>query len=333
MSEKNLQVTLANRPSGWVKESDFNIVETDIPRPAAGQVLVRNLFLSLDPYMRGRMNDGPSYAENVKIGQVMVGGTAGEVVESNNPAFKPGEMVLGYFGWRQYGVSAGAELRKIDPNLAPISAYLGVLGMPGFTAWIGLVDICQPKAGETVVVSAAAGAVGSVVGQIAKIKGCRAVGIAGGKAKCDHVVNELGFDACVDYKAGNLMHDLAAAAPKGIDIDFENVGGEVLDAIALRLNPFARIALCGLISQYNEVRPRGIDNLVMLLINRVKLQGFIVSDHIARQGEAIADLARWVGEGRIKYRETIAQGLEDAPRAFIGMLKGENFGKQLVKLT
>ncbi len=333
MSEKNLQVTLASRPSGWVKESDFKIVETEISRPAAGQVLVRNLFLSLDPYMRGRMNDGPSYAENVKLGGVMVGGTAGEVVESNNPAFKSGDIVLGYFGWQQYGVSGGAELRKVDPKVAPISAYLGVLGMPGFTAWIGLVDICQAKAGETVIVSAAAGAVGSVVGQIAKIKECRAVGIAGGTAKCDHVVKELGFDACVDYKAGNLMRDLAAATPKGIDVNFENVGGEILDAIALRLNPFARIALCGLISQYNEVRPRGIDNLVMLLINRVKLQGFIVSDHIARQGEAMADLARWVGEGRIKYRETIAEGLESAPRAFIGMLKGANFGKQLVKLA
>jgi NADPH-dependent curcumin reductase len=333
MSEKNLQVTLASRPAGWVKESDFKIVETDIPSPAAGQVLVKNLFLSLDPYMRGRMNDGPSYAENVKLGQVMVGATVGEVVESNSPAFKVGDTVLGYFGWRQYGVSGGAELRKVDPKLAPISAYLGVLGMPGFTAWIGLIDICQPKAGETVVVSAAAGAVGSVVGQIAKIKGCRAVGIAGGKAKCDHVVNELGFDACVDYKAGHLMRNLAAAAPKGIDIDFENVGGEILDAIALRLNRFARIALCGLISQYNEVRPRGMDNLVMLLINRVKLQGFIVSDHIAQQGEALADLARWVGEGKIKYRETIAEGLENAPRAFIGMLKGANFGKQLVELA
>jgi NADPH-dependent curcumin reductase CurA len=333
MSEKNLQVTLASRPTGWVKESDFKFVQTDIPRPASGQVLVRNLFLSLDPYMRGRMNDGPSYAENVKIGQVMVGRTAGEVVESNNPAYKSGDLVLGYFGWQQYGVSSGAELRKVDSKAAPISAYLGVLGMPGLTAWIGLVEICQPKTGETVIVSAAAGAVGSVVGQIAKIKGCRAVGIAGGKAKCDHVVNELGFDACVDYKAGNLMRDLAAATPKGIDINFENVGGQILDAIALRLNPFSRIALCGLISQYNEVRPRGMDNLVMLLINRVKLQGFIVSDYGARQGEALADLARWVGDGKIKYRETIAEGLENAPRAFIGMLKGENFGKQLVKLA
>jgi NADPH-dependent curcumin reductase CurA len=333
MSSKNVQVTLASRPVGWVKESDLRIVESDIPKPAAGQVLVRNLYLSLDPYMRGRMNDGPSYAENVKIGQVIVGGTVGEVVESNNPAFKPGDTVLGYYGWQQYGVSGGAELRKVDPKLAPVSAYLGVLGMPGMTAWFGLVDICQPKPGETVIVSAAAGAVGSVVGQIAKIKGCRAVGIAGGKAKCDHVVGELGFDACVDYKAGNLKRDLAAATPKGIDINFENVGGQILDAIALRLNPFSRIALCGLISQYNEVRPHGIDNLVMLLINRVMLKGFIVSDYMARQGEALADLMAWVREGRIKYRETVAEGLEQAPQAFIGMLKGANLGKQLVKLA
>jgi len=333
MSQKNMQVTLASRPVGWVKESDLKIVESEIPTPGPGQVLVKNLFLSLDPYMRGRMNEGPSYAENVKIGQVMVGATVGEVLESKNPAFKPGDSVLGYYGWQQYGVSGGAELRKVDPKLAPLSAYLGVLGMPGLTAWFGLVDIGQPKPGETVVVSAAAGAVGSVVGQIAKIQGCRAVGIAGGKAKCDHVVNELGFDACVDYKAGNLTRDLAAATPKGIDINFENVGGEILDAIALRLNPFARIPLCGLISQYNEVRPRGMDNLVMLLINRVRLQGFIVSDYMARAGEALGDLAQWVGAGKIKYRETVADGLSNAPRAFIGMLKGANLGKQLVKLA
>jgi NADPH-dependent curcumin reductase CurA len=333
MSQKNMQVTLASRPAGWVKESDLKIVETEIPTPGAGQVLVRNLYLSLDPYMRGRMNEGASYAENVKIGQVMVGATVGEVLESKNPAFKAGDAVLGRYGWQQYGVSGGAELRKVDPKLAPLSAYLGVLGMPGLTAWFGLVDIGQPKAGETVVVSAAAGAVGSVVGQIAKIKGCRAVGIAGGKTKCDHVVNDLGFDACVDYKAGNLIRDLAAATPKGIDIDFENVGGEILDAIALRLNLFARIPLCGLISQYNEVRPRGMDNLVMLLINRVRLQGFIVSDYMARADQALGDLVHWVGAGKIKYRETVADGLANAPRAFIGMLKGANLGKQLVKLA
>ena len=332
MSNKNVQVTLANRPTGWVQQSDFKIVETDIPKPGAGQVLVKNLWLSLDPYMRGRMNAGPSYAANVGIGDVMVAGTAGEVVESNNPAFKPGDAVVGYFGWQQYGVSSGAELQKVDAKAVPLSAYLGAVGMPGLTAWWGLLDIGAPKAGETVVVSAAAGAVGSIVGQIAKLKGCRTVGVAGGKAKCELVVNEFGFDACVDYKGGNLAKDLRAAAPKGIDIYFENVGGAVLEAVALQLNPFARIPLCGLISQYNEPRPKGLDNLVMLLINRVKLQGFIVSDYASRSSQAVAELAGWVREGKIKYRETIANGIEDAPRAFIGMLKGENIGKQLVKL-
>ncbi len=333
MSTRNIQVTLASRPVGWVKESDLKIVESDIPKPGPGQVLVRNLWLSLDPYMRGRMNDVRSYAESVKIGGVMVGGTVGEVVESNNPSFKSGDHVLGYYGWQLYGISDGRELQKVDSKAAPLSAYLGVLGMPGLTAWFGLIDIGAPKAGETVVVSAAAGAVGSVVGQIAKIKGCRAVGIAGGKAKCDHVVKDLGFDACVDYKAGNLAGDLSAATPKGIDIYFENVGGDVLEAVAMRLNPFARIPLCGLISQYNEVRPRGLNNLVLLLINRVKLQGFIVSDYMDRAAPALAELSKWVAEGKIKYRETIAEGIENAPRAFIGMLKGANVGKQLVKLA
>ena len=332
MSNKNTQVTLANRPTGWVKESDFKIVETDIPKPGAGQVLVKNVYLSLDPYMRGRMNAGPSYAANVEIGQVMVGGTAGEVVESNNPMFKPGDTVSGYFGWQQYGVSSGNELHKVDPKLVPLPAYLGAVGMPGLTAWWGLLDIGAPKAGETVVVSAAAGAVGSIVGQLAKIKGCRAVGIAGGKAKCDLVVKEFGFDACVDYKGGNLAKDLRAAAPRGIDIYFENVGGQILETIALQLNPFARIPLCGLISQYNEVKPHGLDNLVMLLINRVKLQGFIVSDFAAQSGKAVEELAGWVRDGKVKYRETIANGIENAPRAFLGLLKGENIGKQLVKL-
>lgn len=327
-----MQVTLAARPAGWVKETDFRIVETDIPNPGAGEVLVRNIYLSLDPYMRGRMNDVKSYAPSVQLGQVMVGGTAGEVVASNNPRFRPGDLVLGHFGWQQYGVSNGGDLRKVDPKLVPLSAYLGVVGATGLTAWWGLLDIGNPKPGETVVVSAAAGAVGSVVGQIAKIKGCRAVGIAGGKLKCELVVNEFGFDAGVDYKAGNLFRDLRAAAPRGIDVYFENVGGRVLDTVALQLNPFARIPLCGLISQYNEARPAGMNNLVMLLINRVKLQGFLVSDYADRSEEAIAELAAWVREGKIKYRETIAQGLENAPRAFIGLLKGENIGKQLVKV-
>ncbi len=332
MANKNLQVTLAARPTGWVKESDFRIVEAELPKPGAGEVLVRNVFLSLDPYMRGRMNDMASYAPKVELGQVMVGGTVGEVVESGNPGFKAGDSVLGYFGWQQFGVSDGRDLRKVDPKLAPVSAYLGVLGMPGLTARFGLLDIGQPKPGETVVVSAAGGAVGSVVGQIAKIKGCRAIGIAGGPAKCEHVVKDLGFDVCIDYKAGSLSRDLREATPRGVDVYFENVGGEILDTVAMRLNPFARIPLCGLISQYNEVRPRGMNNFVLLLINRVTVKGFIVSDYMDRAATALADLARWVTEGRIRYRETVAHGLENAPRAFIGLLKGENLGKQLVKL-
>jgi len=262
-----------------------------------------------------------------------VGGTAGEVVESNNPKFKAGDKVSGMFGWQQYGVSDGTGLNKIDASRAPMSAFLGVLGMPGVTAWVGLLDICQPKEGETVVVSAASGAVGSVVGQIAKLKGARAVGIAGGKAKCDYVVNELGFDACIDYKAGRLNDDLRAAAPKGVDCYFENVGGEILDAVLKQMNAFSRIAVCGLISQYNATEAYGVKTFQSILTNRIKVQGFIVSDRMELWAKALPELVGWVAGGRIKYRETVAQGLENAPRAFIGLLKGENFGKQLVKLV
>lgn len=331
---KNMQVLLANRPQGWVKESDFKIVETDLPPVGEGEVLVKNLFMSLDPYMRGRMNDTKSYTAKAELGEVMLGGTVGEVAESNNPKFKVGDIVVGSFGWQQYGLSNGGGIKKIDdPNLIPISTYLGVTGMPGVTAWVGLLEIGLPKPGETVVVSAASGAVGSVVGQLAKIKGCRAVGIAGGQEKCDYVVQELGFDACVDYKAGNLYKDLAAATPDGIDIYFENVGGEILDNVLRRLNAFSRIALCGLISQYNETQPYGVKNFGLLLTNRVKLQGFIVSEYPQSWPEAQSQLTQWVAEGKIKYRESITEGLENAPKAFIGMLKGENFGKQLVKLA
>src|SRR6202158_3781915 len=236
MSSKNIQVTLASRPAGWAKETDFKIVETDIPKAGAGQVLVKNLYLSLDPYMRGRMNDMQSYAPNVQIGQVMVGGTAGEIVESNNPKFKAGDSVLGYFGWQQYGLSDGAGLKKVDPKLVPLSAYLGAVGMPGLTAWLGMLDIGEPKPGETVVVSAAAGAVGSIAGQIAKIKGCRVVGTAGTDEKCEYVVNDLGFDACINYKTADLSAALKAACPGGIDVYFDNVGGAVLEAVLKRIN-------------------------------------------------------------------------------------------------
>jgi hypothetical protein len=330
---KNRRVLLASRPSGWVSESNFRIEEVPLPSPKDGEVLVKNLWLSLDPYMRGRMNEGKSYAAKQELGEVMIGGTVGEVVESKHPKFAKGDQVLGMLGWQQYGLSDGKGLNKVDASRVPLPAYLGVLGMPGVTAWVGLLEICQPKAGETVVVSAASGAVGSVVGQIAKIKGCRAVGIAGGRQKCDYVVKELGFDACVDYKAGKLNDDLKAAAPDGVDCYFENVGGEILDAVLRRMNAFSRIAVCGLISQYNATEPYGVKAIQSILTNRIKVQGFIVSDRMELWAKALPDLAGWVASGRIKYRETVTNGLENAPKAFIGLLKGENFGKQLVKLS
>ena len=329
----NRQILLAKRPTGWVTEADFRMVESPLPVPGDGQVLIRNHYLSLDPYMRGRMDDAPSYAENVKVGDVMVGGTVGEVVASKNPKFKPGAMVGGYAGWQDYGLSDGKALSRIDTSIAPASWYLGVLGMPGVTAWIGLLDICQPRAGETVVVSAASGAVGSVVGQLARIAGCRVVGIAGGPEKCGYCVNDLGFDACVDYKADGWRKALSAAAPKGIDVNFENVGGEVLDAVLSRTNAFARIALCGLVSQYNATEAYGVKNFRFLLINRIRLQGFIVSEYLDKWPRVLQELAGHVAAGRVKYRETVADGLENAPSAFIGMLRGLNFGKQVVKLV
>ncbi|MBI5550340.1 MAG: NADP-dependent oxidoreductase [Desulfobacterales bacterium] len=332
MTEKNIQVLLARRPEGQVQTSDFKIVETPLPDIADGQLLVRNHYLSLDPYMRGRMSAAKSYAQSVNIGEVMVGGTVGQVVASRHAGFKVGDHVVGFLGWQLYGVSDGTALIRIDTSGIPLSAYLGVMGMPGATAYVGLMDIGQPKPGETVVVSAASGAVGSVVGQIAKIKGCRAVGIAGGPDKCTYVVKELGFDACIDYKQGRLAEDLAKAAPKGIDVYFENVGGPIFDTVLTRMNPFGRIPLCGLISQYNAIEPYGLKNVGSLLINRIKLQGFIVSDHLVRWPEAFEDIGQWLKEGRIKYRESIAQGIENAPAAFIGLLAGKNFGKQLVKL-
>lgn len=331
MSTDNLQIRLASRPRGWVSEENFELTRAAIPAPGEGQALVQVRYLSLDPYMRGRMDDAKSYAPKVELGEIMVGGTVGEVIESNDPRLQAGDHVAGMLGWQQYGVCDGRELRKVDVSAVPETAYLGTVGMPGVTAWYGLTHIGEPKAGETVVVSAASGAVGSVVGQLAKIKGCRAVGIAGGAAKCRYVTEELGFDACVDYKAGRLEHDLTRATPDGIDIYYDNVGGEILDAALARLNAFARIPLCGLISGYNG-QPMAIRNLRSLLVNRVKLQGFIVTEHPEVWPEALKQLGQWVAEGRLKYRETVTDGLENAPRAFIGLLKGENFGKQIVKV-
>src|SRR5712691_5684954 len=326
------RVILKSRPAGAPKPSDFEIVEQPLPAPKDGEMLSRTIYLSLDPYMRGRISGVKSYAKGVDPGELMVGGTVGEVVESRHPGFAKGDLVAGRDGWQAYGVSDGVGVRKLDPKQAPISTALSVLGMPGMTAYVGLLDFGKPKSGETVVVSAASGAVGSVVGQIGKLKGCRAVGIAGGKAKCDYVVKELGFDACVDYKAGKLNDDLKAAAPDGIDCHFENVGGEILDAALRRMNAFARIAVCGLISQYNVTEPYGVKNFASILTNRIKVQGFIVSDRMELWAKALPELIGWVASGKIKYRESVAQGLENAPRAFIGLLKGENLGKQLVKL-
>ncbi|MGC9162854.1 MAG: NADP-dependent oxidoreductase [Thiomonas sp.] len=332
MHDQNLQCVLAERPTGWVEPRHFRFERSPIPTPGDGEVLVRNHWLSLDPYMRGRMSDAKSYAEPVALGAVMVGGTAGEVIASRDPQFQPGDKVLGMLGWQLYGVAPGRALQKVDDRQVPLSAYLGPVGMPGVTAWYGLNRICEPKAGETVVVTAAAGAVGSVVGQLAKAKGCRVVGVAGGAQKCRYVVEELGFDACVDYKAGNLKADLKAALPGGVDALFENVGGEIFDTLLTRTNAFARIALCGMIADYNTTDPYCMKNLRAVLIHRLKLQGFIVSEHMDQWPAALRELAGLVAAGRLRWRESVAQGLENAPDAFIGMLKGQNFGKQLVKL-
>jgi NADPH-dependent curcumin reductase len=334
----NRRVLLKSRPVGEPTPTDFEIVDAPMPAPADGEVLVRTIWLSLDPYMRGRMNDTKSYAASVELGQPMVGGTVGEVVQSRHPGFKPGDFVLSYGGWQGYHVAkAGASPGpfgplKLDPRAAPLSTALGVLGMPGMTAYVGLLDIGQPKAGETVVVSAAAGAVGSAVGQIAKVKGCRAVGIAGSQAKCDYVVKELGFDACVNYKTQDLFAVLKDACPNGIDIYFDNVGGDVLKAVLRLVNPFARIPLCGIISQYNATELPPGPNLGSVLVNRVTIRGFIVSDHADRLPAFLADCVRWIKDGRLKYREDIVQGLDRAPAALIGLLHGENFGKLLVQV-
>jgi NADPH-dependent curcumin reductase CurA len=328
----NRQILLRSRPSGMPKPSDFELVESPVPPPGEGEFLCRTIYLSLDPYMRGRISGGPSYAASVEPGQVIVGGTVSEVMESKHPGLARGDLVLGYDGWQAYAVSRGVGVRKLDPEQAPISTALGVLGMPGMTAYVGLLDIAQPKPGETVAVSAAAGAVGSAVGQIAKLKGCRAVGIAGSQDKCDYVVRELGFDACVNYKTGDLVQALRKACPAGIDIYFENVGGDVQRAVLQLINMNARIPLCGLIAEYNAVEPPSGPSWRTLLINRASVKGFIVSDHASRMGDFLTECSRWVREGKLKYREDVVVGLENAPEAFIGLLQGKNFGKLLVQV-
>ena len=339
MATVNKQVHLASRPEGEPTTSNFKFVESPMPDLQDGQVLVRNHFLSLDPYMRGRMNDAKSYAVPQPLDQVMQGGTVGEVVESRHPSYKTGDSVVGMGGWQQYAVvDAGTPgaLRKVDTRRVPLSAYLGAVGMPGVTAWYGLMKICEPKAGQTIVVSAASGAVGSAVGQLAKARGCRAVGSAGGPEKCRYVVEELGFDACIDYKAHpdskSLYQAFKAATPDGVDGCFENVGGAVLDVTLARMNAFGRIALCGMISGYNG-QPIPIQQPQLILQSRLRIEGFIVSEHMEVWSEALTELGGMVAAGTLKYRESVAQGIESAPEAFLGLLKGRNFGKQLVKLV
>ena len=335
---QNQQILLDNRPQAEATAGNFKLVTADTPPLADGQVLVRHHFLSLDPYMRGRMNESKSYAAPQALGQVMQGGTAGEVVESRSPKYKPGDQVVGMGGWQQYSivsVDQPGALRKVDTSQVPLSQYLGAVGMPGVTAWYGLVKLIEPKAGQTVVVSAATGAVGSAFGALAKMRGCRTVGIAGGREKCDYAVKDLGFDGCIDYRehkdSGSLSKALKQACPQGIDGHFENVGGMVLDAVMLRMNAFGRIALCGMIAGYDgQPLPMSFPQLV--LTNRLRLQGFIVSEHMEVWPEALKELGMLVATGKLRPRESVAQGIEAAPEAFLGLLKGRNFGKQLVKL-
>ena len=338
MSFTNKQILLASRPEGEPTVANFKLHETAVPEIGDGQVLVRHHYLSLDPYMRGRMNEGKSYAEPQPLNEVMVGGTVGEVMASRNPKFNVGDSVVGRGGWQQYsvvGASEAAALRTVDPQHIALSAYLGAVGMPGVTAWYGLVRICAPKPGATIVVSAASGAVGSAVGQLAKVRGCRAVGVAGGVDKCRYVVEELGFDACVDYKAHAdskaLYQALKAVTPEGVDGCFENVGGAVLDAVLARMNAFGRIAVCGMISGYNGA-PIPLSQPQLILQSRLRVEGFIVSEHLEDWPAALKELGELVANGKLKYRETVAHGIEAAPEAFLGLLKGRNFGKQLVKL-
>jgi NADPH-dependent curcumin reductase len=341
MALVNQQIVLASRPDGEASVANFQLREQPVPAADSletGQVLVRHHYLSLDPYMRGRMNDAKSYAQPQKLGEVMVGGTVGEVVASRHAKYAVGDHVVGGGGWQQYSLvnaDQPGSLRKVDTSRVPLSAYLGAVGMPGVTAWHGLVRIIEPKPGATVVVSAASGAVGSAVGQLAKVRGCRAVGFAGGADKCRYVVDELGFDACIDYKAHadtkSLYKALKDATPEGVDGCFENVGGAVLDVTLARMNAFGRIAMCGMISGYNGA-PIPLAQPQLILQSRLRIEGFIVSEHMEDWPAALKELGELVGSGRLKYRETVAQGLAAAPEAFLGLLKGRNFGKQLVKL-
>jgi NADPH-dependent curcumin reductase len=327
----NLQVLLDHRPTGEMSPANFRVVETPVPTPGPGEVLVRHSFLSLDPYMRGRLSDAKSYAKPQELGAVMVGGTVGIVEASNNPRFHPGDAVVGMGGWQRYALTDGATLRSVDAKAAPIQAYLGPLGMPGVTAWYGLNKIIAPKAGETVLVSAATGAVGSVVGQLAKLAGARTVGIAGGKEKCAYAVKELGYDICVDHKSASFAEELKEALPNGIDGLFENVGGDPFRQALPQLNDFSRVAICGLIASYQGA-PTMLPDMRIFLVRRFKMEGFIVGDHPAVWPEAIREVAGLAAAKKLTWRETIRDGLENAPQALIDLLHGQNFGKMLVKV-
>ncbi|PSB53439.1 NADP-dependent oxidoreductase [filamentous cyanobacterium Phorm 6] len=329
----NQQILLKSYPTGEPKESNFAVVETAIPEPGKGEILSSTIYLSLDPYMRGRMSDRASYTTPAKLGEVMVGSTVSQVVKSNNPQFSAGDFVLGYGGWQDYAIAQAETLTKLDPNQVPISYALGITGMPGMTAYFALLDIGKPKAGETIVVSAASGAVGAVVGQIAKIKDCRAVGIVGSDEKCDYVVNQLGFDACINRKTQDLNSALKAACPNGIDIYVDHTAGPILEAVLQQINLGARIPLVGLISQYNAETPPPGPNLMPLLVKRALIKGFLVGDYQQRHEEFINDMSQWLQAGKLKYREDIVKGLENAPHAFIGLLQGENFGKLIVQVS
>jgi len=330
----NHQFRLAARPVGLPKRSDWNYVEEPVREPADGELLVKILYISLDPAMRGWVREGKSYIAPVEIGQVMRAGAVGQVIASKNPKFAVGDSVVGMLGVQEYALSDGRGLNKVDPNIVPLPLYLGVIGMPGMTAYFGLLDVCQPKAGETVVVSAAAGAVGGVVGQIAKLKGCRAIGLAGGAEKCAYIVKELGYDAAIDYKNENVFNALQQHCPAGINIYFDNVGGDILDYALALLARMARISICGAISQYNNTGPvRGPANYLSLLVNHARMEGFVVLDYADRWGEAARELAGWYLAGKLKSREDIVPGLEIFPETLLKLFSGENFGKLILKVA
>ena len=334
----NRQILLANRPVGMPKASDFLLNETSIPTPVDGQVLCETLFLSLDPYMRGRMSPSKSYAKPVEINEVMTGGTVGKVIESKDPNLKAGDIVFGYGGWQDYWVHNGKTLKNVDPDIAPISTATGVLGMPGVTAYTGLLNIGKPKKGETVVVASACGPVGSVVGQIAKFKGARSVGIAGSKEKCKYATDKFQFDHCLNHKSSEFSEELKQVCPEGIDVYFENVGGKVLDSVLPLLNDFARIPVCGIISAYNSTELPSGPNLIpslmrSILVKRLTFRGFIVWDFANQEKEALQQLAKWIKQGKLHYLEDIVDGLENAPESFIGLFDGKNFGKLVVRVN